>query len=263
MSQFFLEKQRGWRFKSPAISLSIVSLLFTALSHATDFITFSPEYINGAVFYKTLLRFPSYFELLYSFLTLVPQLLLIIYLLKAHNKPKISFLVPMIFGVIAFVHLFRFAENYYTSLLGVFFKETVFDIPIVITFILVTINASKGFPKKAYLYIALIAGFLAEFVSAIKFIPSIDLHFRNELYILLAARLCEFLGAISLYIALLLLGTQNKKQAVSSKNSKSGTERTETISNEQALILLRKKLELGIIAEEEYQAQRADIIKKL
>ena len=73
--------------------------------------------------------------------------------------------------------------------------------------------------------------------------------------------LCLFtepLGKIALYIALLLFGLNNKIPAILSPSSE-----TEITNPEQALELLKDKLDLNMITKEEYKTKRAEIISKL
>ena len=71
--------------------------------------------------------------------------------------------------------------------------------------------------------------------------------------------LISCIGSIAL-TAMIFFGLLPQK---SSNNSVSSAPAVSTLNTDKALKLLNDKLELGIITEEEYQAQRAEIIDKL
>jgi hypothetical protein len=71
------------------------------------------------------------------------------------------------------------------------------------------------------------------------------------------------IGTAALYIALLLFGLNNRIPALVSLSPEKERQKTEKMTPEQSLRFLKDKLDLGMITEEEYQTQRAEIISKL
>ena len=62
---------------------------------------------------------------------------------------------------------------------------------------------------------------------------------------------------------MLLFGLKNRIPAILYASHQKEKRNDEKINPEHALILLKEKFELGMISEEDYQAQRVDIINKL
>ena len=67
------------------------------------------------------------------------------------------------------------------------------------------------------------------------------------------------ISAATFNVALLLFGLKNRIPSILSPYP----QKIEKMNPEQMLRLLKDKFDLGIITEEEYQAQRAEIISKL
>jgi uncharacterized membrane protein len=136
-----------------------------------------------------------------------------------------------------------------------------FDVAIAVSFALATINSLKGLPKKRYIIIAVGCGVLSEFMPLISYINSISDRINDGIYLYLFTSPLCIIGRVALYIALLFFCLNNEMSAVSIKVKRE--KNTEKMTPEQLLKYLKKQLDLGTITEEEYQAQRADIISKL
>ena len=80
------------------------------------------------------------------------------------------------------------------------------------------------------------------------------------MYLYLFTKPMGIIGTAALYIALLLFGLNNRIPALVYLSPK---KKKEKMTPEQSLRLLKDKLDFGMITEEEYQAQRAEIISKL
>ena len=257
-----MDKQRALRYKTPIIILALLALVFTVLSRITYFVNYDWEYNNGHGFYELTVSFPGVFDLLSFFISIAPYVLLVIYLLKFHNEFKATVLVPVIFGLIAFAPLYYFVDFLFLGY-GIYFRDLIFDIPLIVAFALATINALKGFSKKAFLIIAIVVGLLLEFMSIIELFQSIEWYLEDELYLYLFTRPISILGTIALYVSLLLFGLKNRIPAIISVSPEKEKKNAEKMTPEQSLRLLNDKLELGMITEEEYKAQRAEIINNL
>ena len=90
-----------------------------------------------------------------------------------------------------------------------------------------------------------------------------DYYIEASMYLYIFTYPLSIIGSTLLYISLLLFGVKNKIPSVIALSPEKGRARAEKMNPEQALKLLKDKLELGMITEEEYQAQRANIISKL
>ena len=141
--------------------------------------------------------------------------------------------------------------------------DIIFYLAIAISFGLATYSSLKRFNKKIFLIIATSIGLLIEALSIIDYLKSFRWFLENELYLYLFTWIIGIAGTIALYIALLLFGLKNRIPAIVSTSPEKEKKKAENLTPEQALRMLKDKLNFGMITEEEYQAQRADIISKL
>ena len=65
------------------------------------------------------------------------------------------------------------------------------------------------------------------------------------------------------FLRMILFGLNNRIPALVSLSPEKERQKTEKMTPKQSLRFLKYKLDLGMITEEEYQAQRAEIISKL
>lgn len=262
MNQTILEKQRTIRCKTPIVLLSIVSLVFTALSCITYFVNYHWEYNDGNSYYEMEVGFPSVFELISLLLSVAPYILFVLYILKFHKEFKATILVPITLGLIAFNYLFYYIES---AIFGydIYFRDLIFDIVIIVAFGLATFGALKGFNKKVFLIIAMVVGLLVEVLSILNIFNAIEWYLEDGLYLYLFTWTIGVLGTIAFYIAILLFALKNRIPAIISTLPEKEKKNAEKMNPEQALRVLKDKLDFGMITEEEYQAQRAEIISKL
>ena len=106
-------------------------------------------------------------------------------------------------------------------------------------------------------------GLLVEFWSIIDLFQSIEWYLEDELYLYLFTWPISILGTIALYVSLLLFGLKNRIPAIISVSPEKEKKNAEKMTPEQSLRLLKEKLDLGMITEEEYKAQRTEIINNL
>ena len=92
---------------------------------------------------------------------------------------------------------------------------------------------------------------------------AIEWYLEEGLYLYLFTWPICVLGTIAFYIALLLFALKNRIPAIISASPEKEKKNAEKMNPEQALRVLKDKLDFGMITEEEYQAQRAEIISKL
>ena len=134
---------------------------------------------------------------------------------------------------------------------------------IIVAFGLATFSALKGFNKKVFLIIAMVVGLLVEALSILNIFNAIEWYLEEGLYLYLFTWHIGVLGTIAFYIALLLFALKNRIPAIISASPEKEKKNAEKMNPEQALRVLKDKLDFGMITEEEYQAQRAEIISKL
>lgn len=254
------KNQRTLRYKTPVLLLSIISLVFTVLGCTTYFLDYTWNFWNDNIPYDLAFHLPSVFELISFLLDIAPCVLFLLYIIKFYNDFKATFIIPLIFGLIAVTPLTYYIRDIIFKY-NIFLGNLHYDIFIIVTFVLAAISALKGFSKKIFLIIAITTGLIVEFLVTINLFKTISWYIENGLYYSIFTRSSYIIGTTTFYIALLLFGLKNRIPALLSTSPKK--EPSGKADPEQALMLLKDKLDFGMITEEEYQAQRAEIIRKL
>lgn len=260
METSFFESKRKLQANKPITILTIVSLILTVIC-SLDCFTY---YTSGSDdLWELKFSFgygilDTIFSLLSYLISIAPVIVFAIYIFKFYKQFKSDVAIPISLGLIGFNPIYYFIRN---VILGYGFSsilDILVDLIIIVSFVLATISALKGFSKKVYIIIAVACGVLSKFVSLTSFIGCISHYINDGLYLYLFTWPLAIIGSVALYIALLLF-CLNNKMPVAIKKEKN----TEKMTPEQSLRYLKEKLELGLITEEEYQAQRAEIISKL
>lgn len=250
--------------------LSIIALVCMALRSVWFFFD-DYEIINGKLVYKLTFRFPDFMDLISLLLSIVPLVLFVLYIFKCHGKLKATVLVPIIFGVLAFEILFGIL---FKILLGAYdgrslalMLNLILDLIWLLGLVVCIISALKGFDKKIYVIIVISVCLLFEALPIVSVFSLwhhsyMNLSLLRYSYMKLSlSMLLRIIGYVSFYVALLLFVTNNWIPAIIAVSEKKND--SESINPEQALRALKDKLDFGMITEEEYQAQRAEIISKL
>lgn len=246
MNNFIINIQKKISEKATII-VSLFTIVFSVLSCILEFICYE---FNVNV-------------LIFGLLTAAPSVLLVVYLTKFHKNLKATGIVPVIFGLVILYEFWaiwnllkHFSRRYY--IFDIFMlTRFVFEIVRTVSFIAVLSNVLKGMTNKKLITIAMLVCIVSKIPNTLYCFS--DLIMDRDLYSFTS--LMPVLVDISLYMSLLLFGVKNKIPALitSSIIKKVGSEN----SPEKSLKLLKDKLELGMITEEEYQTQRMEIIKKL
>lgn len=265
MDNIITKKNKSLKCGSAIKVLSIISLICTALSCISYFFYYDSDYINGEwVNVGLTFRFPYMISLISLLLTIVPTILLVLYIFKFHSKLKATVLVPIIFGIFGLNTIFNFlfGNGYYGYFLpyGIY---RILDLAILVCSVLAVISALKGFNKKIFIIIAMSVCLLNEALSLIGVFSIMHYYIEDSSYLYLFTSPMSIIGSITLYVALLLFALKNKIPSVLALSPQKEKARAEKMNPEQALKLLKDKLDLDMITEEEYQAQRAEIISKL
>lgn len=215
--------------------------------------------------------FPPIIYLISLILNISPYVLLVLYLKKFQNELKATIIVPVIFGLLGLLEILGFIGivrpvyiyYYYYYSYGVAVLTFIIDIAFIISCILSTISALKGLTKKVFVLISMSIGVIGEIISLISAFSFVRYCGMLGGYIMLIGTFAEIISAILLYITLGFFSIKYKIPAILAISPEKEKKTSENMSPEQALKLLNDKLELGMITEEEYQTQRADIISKL
>lgn len=256
-----LDKSKTLKCKTPITILSLISLVCILLSCITYFVTSIGDYVDDELVYESIVRFPTLFGILFLLADIVPCILLVLYILKFHKEFKAKIFMPIIFGAFVFSGLLIIVESIvYQFSYGISY---IIYLAQIITFSLATISALKGFSKKLFPVIALCVGLVTEAYNLLNFFNAITWYVEYSRFLYLFTRPMGIIGFVSLFIALLLFVLNNKILPILTVSPEKEKKNAEKMNPEQALRLLKDKLDLGMITEEEYQAQRAEIISKL
>ena len=260
MQTTLYERRRKLHAQTPIIMLVTISLILNIICSLDYFITYS--YWSGGDWeiYFALFDYDTeeaVLMLLSYALSVAPIILFAIYIFKFYQKYQASFLIPIILSLIAFSPVFSIITN---MILGYGFfsiSELLFTLIIRIPFTIAAISTIKGFSKKIYV-IAILSGLLCISASFFNCIRSAEEYITDGPYFLWLTWFFNIIGSFAQYIAMLLFVLKNN-MSLMTENAKIN----DKMSPEQSLLFLKEQLELGMIAEEDYQAQRNDIISKL
>lgn len=210
--------------------------------------------------YDNELSFPylaEWFSLLWD---IAPFVLLTLYLKKFYNQCKATIIIPTIFaifGLTTFFSIFSiiFSGALFSSLLLLVVKGA-----FVVFCVLSISSALKGLHKKEPVVLAMFLGVLSELCSLTSRSAQLEFLVADGEFFTIFAMYAFFVALILLHLAILFFVS---KYRIPVLTSSSKTTLSASSSPEKVLISLNHKLELGLISEEEYQAQRAEIISKL
>ncbi len=247
----------------PIAIFAFVALVCRVLSCTTYF--FRYQYIpieDGNSYYELTFVFPGLIDVLFLLLGLAPCILFLLYILKFHRQYKGAVVYPIACGLIAVPPLLSVIRNALGTY-GFYLPDALISLAIIVPFTLLTVNATKGLNKKVYTIVATSFGLVIQLLSAISIISIMDYYFDSKSYLYLLTTPMSIIGTAALYIALLLFGVNNRIPVLVPMSPEKERQKVEKMSPDQSLRFLRDKLELGMITEEEYQVQRAEILSKL
>lgn len=245
MSSISAKKNKVLKCGSAIKILSIIALVCAVLGCVPYFYHLGKDLIS--------LR-PSFYYFIVLFLSLAPFILFVLYVFKLHNNLNSAILVPLIFGILP-LNLSKLGG--YGSDSVIYF---ILDLMMCAACVLAIISALKGFNTKIYIIISIAVCLLREVVCFFSYLSNYMVYVVT-LYSV-SFLLC-IIGTILLYLALLLFGLKNRIPPIISPSSEEEKARVKKMRPEQALEILKDKLDLGIITEDEYKTQRAEIIEKL
>lgn len=238
--------------------LSIIALACTILSHISYFCYYDVEKINDEWVFELTFRFPHFTSLISLLISIAPFILYVIYIFRFHKELKATVLIPIIFGLFPLEILISFLLDG-----GSYGIWLIIDLLIFGACVLAVISALKGFNKKLFIIIPMSLCLLYNGLSIIWSFSIMNFYIENSMYLYVFTSYFSIIGSTLLYISLLLFGVKNKIPSIIALSPEKERARAEKMNPEQALKLLKDKLDFGMITEEEYQVQRAEIISKL
>lgn len=281
MSIISTNEEYKLKCRTPIAVLSIISLICQLLRCSSYFLKYD-IIENGSSFlestFELTTNFPSLKSTFYMLLEIIPILLFLFYILKLYRNTKSSVIVSAVFGIMAFYETLSLMGTiyYYYYYIVTLPKETngvVYDFPIeycvekcfcIVFFILAVISALRDFKrKKVFILIASSIAIVLSRQSALSFIFSIDYFLRTKQYLYLVTNPASFIAEITLGLALFVFALKNDIPAVIKKSVSKSIADTAATRTEQELKSLNDRRNEGLITEEEYTAQRAEIISRL
>lgn len=274
MSKIFLselqksiKEKRIYTFSCTALILAIVNC-YTFLIHLTRG-DIDRNFSIGLYFVMLALNIASF-------------ILLVVCLRTFYKKNKVGVITPILFAILALFKILQLLEiinliepiysGYYSYSDGNVIYRIIFDIIFIISCLLSIRNTLNNSSKILPILICVISGIAYEW-SALSILSSYVDHFSvldYEHWSFFIDIFVEIFSKIFLYISLGLFCIKHKMPVLSSNLPPKAQESESTspkndisVSPEQALTVLKNKLDLNMITEEEYNMQRAEIISKL
>ncbi len=250
------------KLKKPITILSFIAVVCTI-------ITFSLNLVNFDTNIPVEFNFSSIIYLIRTILSMGAALILFLFITKFHKQNNTTILYPIVSSLIALDYFLMFIQlffaislNYTVDTLTIVLYVIVY-LPAIIAFILLTINALQGLTKKVFTIIACSLGLTFNLFGIISFCSNLKLYLQSDSYTGIFANLFLILGAMMLYISLLLFGLKNTLPCIVKPKIKDDKTLIESISSEEELLMLQEKFNQGLISTEEYTRQRTDIINKI
>ncbi len=241
------------KFKIPIVILSLLSLICTACGSITCFWRYKWYIVER---YELVFVRPSFSSILLLLINIAPCVLLLLFLL-IHPRHDATILYPITCSLITVAPVFSMAFGNTDMIIA--------DCAVIIAFLLLTINATRGLNNKIYTVVAAFVGLITQLIYAMRACApgEWEWYVSEEMYLVLFAIPMGIAGSVALYVALLVFGLNNRLPALIAASPKKIKVNTGKLSPESSLEFLKDKLDLGMITEEEYQEQRAKIISNL
>lgn len=275
MNQIVFTEERKLKCRIPIVVLSVISLICTVLGCATYFISHGYFRIDGSYESELITKFPSADGIFSMVCSLIVAILLVLYILKLYKSSKSAFIVPLCLLTMAIRKITAFIKNisYYKdntvfdreSVNMLLIRNNVFTVIILGTAILSIIGLFKAFSNRPFIIAAAITeiidkslqlfGIFSMYISGV-----INSNFSDTILLL---DIISYIGSITLFVALLLFILKSPIPALTAKANQKEIVNAEGINTEQELRTLNNRRNAGLITEEEYMAQRAEIISRL
>ena len=223
--------------KTPLTVLSIISLIFAVIGSIRYFIYYEYHLSDGNIHTELTASFPNISELLLFVFEFAPAVLMFLYIVFFYKRYKASALVSIACGLMALYPVIRNINSIIRYLDSELFSQSVFtkyftndyiidfisniviDLAIIVACIFLTVSALKGFHKKVYAIVAVAIGILAKIFSLLMSFKLFGNYIKYETYLHFTYPVA-IIGAISLYVTILLLALNNEVPALMSTKQK-------------------------------------------
>lgn len=249
------DKCNKLNLRLPILVLSVIALIATGTELCYYIIKIFANHIKFSSIAKFL-----FFEVVYA----LPFLLFFIYILKFYKSDKGKWFIFAIF----LIQAIRICKSVYNESLG-FMSWVIF----VMSILLVISTIVKKY-NEIIVSVSAMVFFLGEVFSFFEVLPRFVQGLANgengviETFFLY--RIMYYIANLTFYIALFLFAAKNNVPSIliltpieKKKKVKKDKEKIKKINPEQALRILKKNFDSGLITEEEYNAQKEEIMKNL
>ncbi len=251
------------KYKTLIIFLLSASILCAVFGSVTHFLCYDyNSAIGGSGSYELAFCFPDIISILFLLLTFAPRVLLLVYIWKFHRQYKATVLYPIACGLIAVNSFLSIVCNFFAGY-GFEIVELLAGAPSMISFILLTIDATKGLHQKIYTVVATSIALASCLLSLVSALGYCSYYMELGWYLYVFTAFVNIISAAALYASLLLFGLHNRIPTLVSGLPEQEKKCAKKMKPDQALRCLKDQFDLGILTEEEYQTQRAEIIRKL
>lgn len=266
MSYEISGNQQKLHFKVAIIILSFMSLIFSIISSVEFFAYYETKYTYYDQYYvlKTITSFKEITGALFYFvIRILPVILFIVYILKFYKKSKATIILPVIFCYYALSALINIIVIVRNDIFNI--GTLIMDLFVIFSFSLMIWCTLKGVSKKIIFIIPNAIMIALHILSIIVWITLADYWITEELYLYFLEHLGRSIALATFFTAILLFVIKNKIPAIIFKSSQKEIKETEieSFNPEQELLRLKEAFENSVITEEEYNAQRTEIINKL
>lgn len=254
--------------KKSSYKVILITALFALISIALGSISYFVVYIGYELVSIFELDLTSYTLLsLFEFpLLIIPPILFVGYLIERRKNLKVTGIFSVVAGIIALSDIWGVIYNLTQILIFhspfnirnvAFFMRSITIAVLMILFMVFVRIATKNNTNKYVSAITMLIAIVVEILYFLLYlIPNFEIFIDREMYLYVFTNSISTLGNIVFYISLMLFGL---KYTVSKKIQPQPV----NVSPEYSLTLLNEKLNCGLITEEEYKIQRAEIISKL
>lgn len=232
-----------------------ILLILTAVFHALDIIT---RYFIGLRYEPWHVKFritdAEYgFTILTLLIKLIPIAIIVFVLLCLKNKIKLADNIFLSYFFIANVAYFVLRGINWYSGRYFFYKEFIFSLPAFLFSVIAAVLLFKKHSKSQLFSI------LAITLYTLPQLLNTYFYTYNSFYYYYV-NFCEIFAFATFILTVISIILIVKNSSIAQPIP---TKATAALTPEQELLLLKEKLELNVITEEEYQTKRAEIISKL
>ena len=233
--------------------------IFSAITLALSLIGFSGFLLPYFVYGNPI----TLFELFLGFMGIVLPILMTVFFAKYNADNAIKYTRILLILTLVYQLLDTIYHLGIHSML-----RFLIGFPFLICIIIAVFSSLTKSKNKKFIIIAIAIGILYKVLSVPTILSLMIRHLSHGSWLFLLSLPCEWAGITGFYTLFILFCLNSgvadfKPSSKPQKKAQALSQPAMELSPEQQLKALKEKADLGIITQEEYQAQRAQIISKL